>query len=84
MPMNARYYRNFQVGNGSTHVLELYAFYDDEQGLASLVDEIESPRMNDILKNIKNDITDEQMRVLRQCMKDKSEVIVLPDGTIGR
>lgn len=83
MPMNVQYTRNFAIGT-STHVVKLYAFYTDDQGLASLVDEIESTRMNDILKNIKDDITDEQMRVLRQCMKDKTDVIVLPDGRIGR
>ena len=81
--MNARYYRNFAVGT-STHIVQLYAFYTDEQGLASLVDEIESPRMADIIKDIKGDLTEIQIDTLRKCMKDKTDVIVLPDGKIGR
>jgi hypothetical protein len=81
--MNARYYRNFSVGT-STHVVQLYAFYTDDQGLASLVDEVESTRMADIIKDIKGELTEIQIDTLRKCMKDKTDVIVLPDGRIGR
>ena len=81
--MIARYYRNFAVGT-STHVVQLYAFYTDEQGLASMIDEIESTRMNDILKDVKGDLTQVQVDTLRECMREKMDVIVLPDGKIGR
>jgi len=81
--MNIQYTRNFSVGT-STHIVRLYAFYTAEQGLASLVDEVESTRMADIIKDIKNDATAEQLRILRICMKDKTDVIVLADGSIGR
>ena len=81
--MNARYYRNFSIGT-STHVVQLYAFYTADQGLASMVDEVESTRMADIIKNVKSELTEIQIDTLRKCMKDKTDVIVLPDGRIGR
>jgi hypothetical protein len=81
--MNIRYYRNFSVGT-STHIVQLYSDYTDAQGLASLVREVESTRIADIFKEIKSDATAEQLRILRACMKDKTDVIVLTNGSIGR
>jgi UDP-glucose 6-dehydrogenase len=83
MPMNAQYTRNFCIGT-SYHVVKLYSEYTDEQGLAGTVQEFKSTRMADILKEIKSQLTAKQLGVLKICMKDKTDVIVLPDGKIGR
>ncbi len=81
--MNIRYFRNFSVGT-STHIVKLYDVYTDEQGLDGFVREVESTRIADIVKEIKSDLTEAQIRDLRICMKDKTDVIILTDGSIGR
>jgi predicted double-glycine peptidase len=81
--MNIQYTRNFSVGT-STHIVKLYNDYTAEQGLADLVHDVESTRMDNIFKAIKSHATEEQLRILRVCMKDKIDVIVLTDGSIGR
>ena len=78
-----RYSRNFAVGT-SSHVVYLYEDYTDEQGLANELDQFKSTRMADCFKFLKGFISAEQERILRECMREKIDVIVLKDGRIGR
>lgn len=80
---HVRYARNFAVGT-STHVVWLYDEYTDEQGLAGELDQFESPRMADCFKFLKGFISPAQESILRDCMREKLDVIVLKDGRIGR
>jgi uncharacterized protein YdcH (DUF465 family) len=81
--MNVQYIRNFSIGT-STHVVKLYDAYTDEQGLDGFIREVESTRIADIVKEIKSELTAEQLRKLRICMKDKMNVILLANGSAGR
>ena len=81
--MHIAYNRNFKVGQ-STHWVQVYRSYTDEQGLDDKVDEMESPRMADIFKFLKGIITEEQKSILHECMKEKWDVIVLENGEVGR
>ena len=78
--MYARYIRNFAIGK-STHIVEVYERYTDENGLVgNPVYSRESGRINDCLSGLPVNKT--QIQLLRNLARNREDMIVHPDGKL--
>ena len=78
-----RYTHIFQLGTNE-HLIEVYDGYTKDGGLGNLVSSYRNTRYGDLLrevkKSLKNCISKEQLTLLKDMMKHRSDGIVLNDG----
>ena len=78
--MAARYTRNFKIGR-STHLVEVYEGYTEDDGLVGTPLIVrESTRIRDCLKGLPLNKT--MIDRLRMLARVKEDMVVHPDGTV--
>ncbi len=78
--MYIRYVYDFEVGRNK-HRVELYESYDTFMGLVGEpVKKIGKTRYTDIIKEIKSEVTDEALELLKSLCKQKLNGIASPTG----
>ncbi len=73
----------FCVGR-NYHRVDLYEDYSDEIGLQQHSQTFRDTTAVKLQREVRAFLTPEQDRLLKLAMRDKSDIIVSPDGTIGR